>query len=801
MENFEKLGSFYLGKKYDIGQKKILDDLLLYDSKDLTTHAVSLGMTGSGKTGLCISLLEEAAIDSIPAIIIDPKGDMTNLLLTFPDLLAEDFRPWIDEREAAKHNLSAEDFSQKQASMWKNGLESWGETPERIKLLKESADFSIYTPGSTAGLSVNILKSFTAPSDKVKNDPDTFQERISSTVTSLLGLLGIDADPVQSREYILLSNILNHFWIEDRDLSLADIIQSLQEPPFHKIGVFDINSFYPAKERLGLAMKLNNLIASPAFKAWMQGDALDIKNLLYTENGKPRITIFYIAHLSDAERMFFMSLLLNQFISWMRTQTGTGSLRALLYIDELFGYMPPLANPPTKKPLLTLLKQARAYGVGVVMATQNPVDLDYKGLSNTGTWLIGRLQTDRDRDRVLDGLAGASIAGSGKFDRKAMSELLSGLDKRCFLMHNVHEDNPVVFHSRWAMSYLCGPMTRNQIKQLVKKNETDQIKQATIVSSTQQTKPSLAGGITQLFLPVRGAQPAASSLIYKPFLGGFASVLFSDRKLNIEESSHAFFITPINDGVIVVNWETAELMDIDESELESQYEHNAIFDRLPSAAGQSKNYTKWKKDFHDYLYRFQKKALFKSPLMNEISLPGESEGDFRIRIKDKAHEKRDSWIKELKIKYAKKMSTVEEKIRKSQQKVEREKAQAKQQKYNTVLSIGATLLGAFLGRKAVSMSTVSKTRTAISSAGRSIKESGDVARAEEDMHYLQQQLKDLDSSFQQEIDASSAKYDVMNDKLESVIIRPRKSDISIKLMVLSWLPYWRHNNGELQKAF
>ncbi|MGD9900633.1 MAG: ATP-binding protein, partial [Calditrichaceae bacterium] len=413
MENYEKLGSFYLGKKYDSQQKKITDELVLYDSKDLTTHAVSLGMTGSGKTGLCISLLEEAAIDSIPAIIIDPKGDMTNLLLTFPDLLPENFRPWIDESEAARKGLSPEKFAEKQAELWKNGLAGWGEDGERIQRLKNSADYSIYTPGSSAGMPVSILKSFDAPPAEIRDELETFQERISTTVTSLLGLLGIDADPVKSREHILLSTILNHFWGNGKDLTLPDLIQSVQNPPVSQIGVFNVDSFYPAKERFELAMQMNNLLASPAFQTWLEGDAMDVQQFLYTESGKPRVSIFYIAHLSDAERMFFVSMLLNQFIGWMRTQSGTGSLRALLYIDELYGYMPPVSNPPSKKPLLTLLKQARAFGVGVVVATQNPVDLDYKGLSNTGTWFLGRLQTERDRDRVLDGLAGVTAAGGG----------------------------------------------------------------------------------------------------------------------------------------------------------------------------------------------------------------------------------------------------------------------------------------------------------------------------------------------------------------------------------------------------
>ncbi|RQW06316.1 MAG: ATP-binding protein, partial [Calditrichaeota bacterium] len=467
MEDFEKLGAFYLGKHYDLDTRKVTDNLTLYDSRDLTTHAVCVGMTGSGKTGLCVGLLEEAAIDGIPAIIIDPKGDMTNLLLTFPELMPADFLPWIHESEAERTGLTVTEYAEKQAATWKKGLESWGQSTDRIRRLKSSAEFAVYTPGSTSGLAVSILSSFQAPPEPLIRDEDAFGDKISTTVTSILGLLDIDADPVKSREYILLSSLLNHYWRAGQDLDLSGLIHAIQSPPISKIGVFDLESIFPTKDRMELAMTINNLLASPSFQAWLTGEPLDIDRLLYTAEGKPRHSIFYISHLSDSERMFFVSLLLNQLLGWMRTQPGTGSLRALLYIDELFGYMPPVENPSSKKPLLTLLKQARAFGLGVVVATQNPVDLDYKGLSNIGTWFIGRLQTDRDRDRILDGLAGSTGAGKAGLDRPMLGKIISSLDKRVFLMHNVHEDVPEVFNTRWVMSYLAGPLTRVQIKDLM----------------------------------------------------------------------------------------------------------------------------------------------------------------------------------------------------------------------------------------------------------------------------------------------------------------------------------------------
>ena len=466
MPDYEKLGLFYLGRTVD-SDKKAKADYLLYDSRDLVTHAVCVGMTGSGKTGLCIDLLEEAAIDGVPALVIDPKGDLGDLLLTFPNLSASDFRPWIDEDEARRNGKSPDEWAAAQADLWKKGLASWDQDGDRIKRLREAADFAIYTPGSQSGLPLSIIKSFAAPSADFLGEADLMRERVATTATSLLGLLGIDADPIKSREHILLSTLIDATWRKGQDLDLAALIQLIQKPPVARIGVMDLDAFFPADKRFELAMSINNLLAAPGFSAWMEGEPLDVQRLLFTTTGKPRVSILSIAHLNDAERMFFVSLLLNQVLGWMRQQPGTTSLRALVYMDEIAGYLPPVANPASKAPMLTLLKQARAFGVGMVLATQNPVDLDYKALSNAGTWFIGRLQTERDQARVLDGLEGAMSTAGGAFDRNAIGKIIGGVGKRQFLLHNVHEDHPEVFESRWAMSYLRGPLTRAQIKILM----------------------------------------------------------------------------------------------------------------------------------------------------------------------------------------------------------------------------------------------------------------------------------------------------------------------------------------------
>ena len=467
--DYEKLGQFYLGREYDLEKKSsAAGNLVLYDSKDLVTHAIVVGMTGSGKTGLCIDLIEEAAIDGVPTIAIDPKGDLTNLMLTFPDLRPEDFRPWINEEDAARKGVTPDEYAKQQADLWRKGLESWGQSGDRIRRLRDAADFAIYTPGSTAGIPVSILRSFAAPSEQLREDTELFRERVSTTATSLLALVGIAADPIKSREHILISTLFSAAWAEGKDLDLEALVGRIQKPPMARIGALDLEKFYPEKDRGELAMRINGLLASPGFGGWLEGEALDVGALYRTPAGKPRVSIFSIAHLSDAERMFFVALLLNEILGWVRMQSGTTSLRAILYMDEIFGFFPPVAEPPAKRPLLTLLKQARAFGLGVVLATQNPVDLDYKGLANTGTWLLGRLQTERDKQRVLEGLEGAAAAQSASFDRKSMEELLAGLGNRVFLMNDVHEDGPVVLETRWAMSYLRGPLTRDQIKVLMK---------------------------------------------------------------------------------------------------------------------------------------------------------------------------------------------------------------------------------------------------------------------------------------------------------------------------------------------
>jgi hypothetical protein len=811
-EDFEKLGVFYLGRPYDLAAKQAKPGWLLYDSKDLVTHAVCVGMTGSGKTGLCIGLLEEAAIDGIPALIIDPKGDLANLMLNFPQLRGEDFAPWINEDDARKKGLTPADYATQQADMWKNGLGDWGQSGDRVQKLRDAADVVVYTPGSNAGIPVSILKSFAAPSQEILDDPEMLRERISTTVTSLLGFIGVEADPVKSREHILLSTILGHTWKAGQDLDLAALIQQIQTPPIAKIGVLDLDSFYPSKERFALAMQLNNLLASPGFSAWLEGEALDVGQMLHSPGGKPRLAIFSIAHLNDAERMFFVTLLLSQTLGWVRAQSGTTSLRAILYMDEIFGYFPPVANPPSKQPLLTLLKQARAFGLGVVLATQNPVDLDYKGLANTGTWFIGRLQTERDKARVLEGLEGASASSGKKFDKQRMEQTLAGLGNRVFLLNNVHEDAPEIFQTRWTLSYLRGPLTRTQIKTLMDPVKREALSVKREISGTSRSalstqhsalkaRPMLPPDVPQHFIPVRGSQPSGSALIYQPMLLGTAQVRVSDSKAGVDVTQDVTVLTPISDGAVAVNWDQAMEAGLALADLESAPSDSAQFGAVPSAASKAKSYETWSKDFSGWLFRNQKVDLFKSPSTKEVSKPAESERDFRVRLQQSGREARDKQSDSLRHKYAPKIAALQDRIRRAGQMVERQQAESRSSQMQAAISVGASILGAFLGRKTVSASNIGRATTAIRGAGRAIKESKDVGQAEENVSALQQQLADLESQFKAETDALTASTDPLNEKLETVSLKPTKANIAVKLVALAWMPQWKDGKGMLTPAW
>lgn len=814
-EQFEKLGTFYLGRGYDLEARAVTPEPVLYDARDLVTHGVCVGMTGSGKTGLCVALLEEAAIDGIPAIIVDPKGDLSNLLLTFPALDPASFRPWINEDDARRKGVSPEDFARSQAELWQRGLAEWGQDGARIDRLRAAADFAIYTPGSAAGLRVSVLRSFDPPA--AGDDPELIRERIAGTASSILGLLGIEADPIQSREHIFLSAILADAWNAGRALDVPGLIARVQQPGFDKIGVMELESVYPAKDRFGLAMALNNLIASPGFSAWTEGEPLDIGAMLYTPTGKPRHAIFSIAHLSDAERMFFVSMLLNQVLSWVRSQPGTTSLRALLYMDEIAGYVPPVANPPSKRPLLTLMKQARAFGFGVMLATQNPVDLDYKGLSNAGTWFIGRLQTDRDKQRVLDGLEGASVAG---LDRAEADRILSSLGPRVFLMHNVHDERPTVMHSRWCLSYLRGPMTRAQISTLMSaraaadrpasppnaglnaaSHQTPQAPSAATarVEIASTARPVLPPEVPQYFLP--RASNAAGELVYRPMLMGTARVYYSDARLGVECNPPVSMLAALSDGPVVADWDHATIVGLGEDALLSQPDPGLAFAPLPGEATKPRSFDSWKRAFADAVFRSHRLELWRCEALGLVGKPDESERDFRARLALALREQRDAEVERLRATYAPKLEVLRDRLRRAEQTVEVQREQASGAKVQSALSFGAAVLGAFLGRKAVSAGTIGRATSAARSVHRSKKESSDVGRAEENAASIRARMEALDAEFQEEAAAIVGELEASAASPERVSLKPKKAGINVRAVVLAWAPHERAPDGTLRPLY
>ena len=782
LPTYERLGVFYLGRELDPKSGQPGADVL-YDSRDLTTHAVCIGMTGSGKTGLCLSLLEEAALDGVPAIAIDPKGDIGNLMLTFPELRPADFQPWVDPGEAARKGQSVAEYGAATAAAWQKGLAEWDEDGARIQRLRDAAEVAIYTPGSESGRPLSVLRSFVAPDATTLGDATALKERIGAVVAGLLGLLGIDADPIRSREYLLLAAILESSWRQGQSPDLAAVIQAVQKPPVDKVGVFDLESFYPAKERMELALRVNGLLASPGFDAWLAGDALDVQKLLYTDAGKPRIAVISIAHLNDSERMFVVTLVANELVAWMRRQSGTTSLRAIFYMDEVFGYFPPSAMPPSKLPLLTLMKQARAFGLGVVLATQNPVDLDYKGLGNAGTWFIGRLQTERDKNRVIEGLLGTEAAGG--MDRAGLEALMSSLSQRAFLMRNVHDDTPVLFRTRWALSYLRGPLTLAEIGRLEGSAATPRSATATQAagpaSAASSARPVLQAGVVERFMR---AAPGQGPVTYVPRIGARARVHFVDTKagMNAWESWY-YLASPSRDGP---DWAAAEVLGAPGPDFDDEPLAGAVYGELPAAALSPKNHRAWGNALEDHVYRNASLNILSCPSLKMNAAPGGTESEFRAHVALALREKRDAAVEGLRGKYASKVAALETREERAGQRVEREKSQASSETLATAVSIGGSLLGALLGGRRGGV--YGKVSSAARGVGRTSRQRADVDYAEADLRAIRGQIEALNAELEAEVARLEGEFDPNAVRIETVPVRPRKADIAIEDVALVWKP-------------
>jgi hypothetical protein len=816
-------GNFYLGRIVDHTSGEQTDTKLLYDPADLTTHGVIVGMTGSGKTGLCLDLMEEAALNNVPAIMIDPKGDITNALLHFPDLAPADFAPWINPDEARRDGKSVAEAAADIATLWRNGLASWDIQPERIQKLKNSAQFSIYTPGSDAGIPISILSSLKAPALDWEANKEPLREQIAGTVTAILGLAGLrDIDPLRSREHILLSTIFESAWSQGKDLSLGELIMQVQNPPFDKLGFFEVSTFYPDKDRFSLAMDLNNIMAAPSFQAWIEGEPLDIANLLYTSAGKPRHTIFYIAHLNDSERMFFVTLLYGAVESWMRTQSGTTSLRALVYFDEIFGYLPPVGNPPSKEPMLRLLKQARAFGVGMVLATQNPVDIDYKALSNAGTWFIGKLGTDQDKQRLLDGLSSAMGAG---LDRHEYDNLISALGKRVFLLRNVHDKAPTLFQTRWAMNYLAGPATRNQIPALNALANSGQITQTNnqsaispSISSTQSpipqspppatppaltlpgspTRPQVPASVGEYFLPQNitlsesmkhGRQAIRGDfdelgILYRPTLLAQADIRFTNRKYNLDTDLFRTALVEEVDPRGRVRWEDFLLANnLEERNFDRVGVPDAHFVTLENPLNDGRAISSLEKDFVDYMYRNSELTIRANETLGVYAAPNVSDAEFQAMCNNAADDMEDDEIDKVKATYEKKIDAVEKKLKSEERELEEDKANLSARKREELTKHAETILGFFTkSRRSVSSSMTKRRMTQQAQA--------EVEESEEAIKEFQKELEALAKEQAAAVDAIEEKWDAVAKEVSEIKVTPYKKDTLVNLFGVAWMPYF-----------
>lgn len=832
-------GNFYLGRIFDVATGKTSAEPLLYDPADLTTHAVVVGMTGSGKTGLCIDLLEEAALNNLPALMIDPKGDITNALLHFPGLAPADFQPWVNPDEARRQGKTVEEAAADTAALWRNGLAGWDIGSERLQALKDSAHFAVYTPGSDAGLPISILASFDYPGILWAGNEEALREKISSTVTALLGLVGLkDIDPVRSRERILLANIMEHAWKQEQNLSLSDLIRQTQSPPFAELGVFDVNTFYPEKERFDLAMTLNSIMAAPSFQTWITGEPLDIGRLLYDEDGRCRHSIFYIAHLSDEERSFFVTLLFAAVEGWMRRQSGTTSLRALIYFDEIFGYMPPIGNPPSKEPMLRMLKQARAFGVGLVLCTQNPVDVDYKALSNAGTWFIGKLSTEQDKARLLDGLASAVPGG---LDVREYDRLISALGKRVFLMRNVHEKAAMLFETRWAMNYLAGPMTRTQLPALnalagATKTTSALVPQATaatapiptsgvaeyspttdhsplatlhspLPSAAASTKtaarPTIPSGVDEYFLQdnltLSEAAAAAgitlsavaqqSGLQYRPALLAQAAVRFQDRKYNLDHELRQTALVTDAGQKGLMRWEDFAAPTIDPQTVGNAPSPAARFEVLPPSLAKSQDLKSLRADFLEWVYRHAALQLRANQVLHVYAAPDISAGAFADICRQAADIAKEADVDKMEAAFERKRDVLADRLERAQDKLAAEESDYSARKQEELVKHAETIFGLFTKRRRSVSSSMTKRRLTAQAKT-------DVEEAKEDIEAFEADIATLQSEMEQALKEVEAKWEEVAADMREISLTPTKKNVVAELFGIVWLPYYLVNTGD-----
>ncbi len=822
---------FHLGAEIDPETGERTPEAVVLPPESLTTHGVIVGMTGSGKTGLGIVLLEEVLASGRPALILDPKGDLANLCLLFPELAAGDFEPWVDDAEARREGVSRQELAASTAATWKKGLASWGIDGARMKSLRERASVRVYTPGSDAGVPLNLIGDLSAPPDA---DPETIREAAESLVSGLLTLADLESDPLTTPEHILLATLVADSWTRGDTLTLEYLIASVQNPPFRKLGVFEVDTFLPPPQRMKLALRLNGLLASPSFAAWRTGDPLDIDALLWAPDGRPRASIVQLAHLSDTERIFVVTMLLSRAITWMRRQPGTSDLRALIYIDELFGFAPPTANPPSKTPLLTLFKQARAHGLGVVVSTQNPIDMDYKLMSNAGTWMIGRLQTERDKMRVVEALRSAD----GSVDVGAWDARVSGLGKRQFVLKRTRSPDPDIFTTRWAMSYLRGPITRGELAALPGEVTRSDSRGAASTSATGSgaqapaadvAAPSVAAGSApptsdeagRAATPTTRAPSAASTTApahdespLQPAIADGVRVTWLDPsapwasqvgvgsntarlEAGLATNVRMVFDETKADLRHEVEWEVvwfplgatvkaeqATPVDFDARDFRDAPPDGALYVLPKAKLDQKSFFTAVERDLRDRLHRTLQMTLYRNVALKLYSRAGESEEAFRARCVEAAEDAADAEAAKLRDRYASKIDTARDQAERAERRLRELDVDVSSRRQQEIVSGAGTLIGMFLGgrRSTRSLSTIASKR----SQTRRTEERRRTAEAR--LADEQEDIVELEDQLAADLEEIWTTWRDHATEIEPLEVGLEKNDIDVSSLRVFWAP-------------